>query len=236
MLKLHILPECACMHAYLLYIGSAPASALFFVTYNTLKQHIQTEHSSIPTPVTHMIAACSAEVPACLVRVPTEVLKQRMQAATGTTKPLARDVIRSVIAANGIFGLYKGFGVTIMREIPFSFIQFPLYEYIKTVVAEGRGGQMCSEFEAACVGSISGGIAAAATTPLDVIKTRLMLGVDSHGVAYKSAHDVFSRILQQEGWRTLFAGITPRVTWISIGGFVYFGAYNYSRSVYMKLF
>lgn len=31
-------------------------------------------------------------------------------------------------------------------------------------------------YEAAICGSISGGIAAAITTPLDVIKTRLMLG------------------------------------------------------------
>jgi solute carrier family 25 S-adenosylmethionine transporter 26 len=183
-----------------------------------------------------MISACSAEIPACLVRVPTEVLKQRMQAATGTSKPLAREVVRNIIAANGVFGLYKGFGVTIMREIPFSFIQFPLYEYIKKSIGLARGGKECSEFEAACVGSFSGGIAAALTTPLDVLKTRLMIGVDSQGVAYKSARDVFSRILQQEGWQRLFSGIAPRVTWISIGGFVYFGAYNYSRSVYLKFF
>jgi solute carrier family 25 S-adenosylmethionine transporter 26 len=31
-------------------------------------------------------------------------------------------------------------------------------------------------YEAAVFGSMSGGIAAAATTPLDVLKTRLMLG------------------------------------------------------------
>lgn len=35
-------------------------------------------------------------------------------------------------------------------------------------------------YEAALCGSISGGIAAAFTTPLDVIKTRLMLGKVNH--------------------------------------------------------
>ena len=156
-----------------------------------------------------------------------------MQAYTGSSHPRVGEVVRSIISANGFAGLYKGFGVTIMREIPFSFIQFPLYEYCKKVIAETTNRE-CSEFEAACIGSVSGGIAAAATTPLDVLKTRLMLGVDSKGVAYLNASDVLKRLLREEGWKKLFSGITPRVTWISIGGFVYFGAYNYSRSIYMK--
>lgn len=142
--------------------------------------------------------------------------------------------MRKIISTGGFAGLYKGFGVTIMREIPFSFIQFPLYEYGKSFIAKTMNRD-CSEFEAACVGSVSGGIAAAATTPLDVIKTRLMLGADAKGVAYVSVGDVVRRVLRDEGWKKLFSGITPRVTWISIGGFVYFGAYNYSRSIYMKL-
>ena len=41
-----------------------------------------------------------------------------------------------------------------------------------------------SPLQAATCGSFSGGAAAAFTTPLDVVKTRLMLGLDKNGVKY----------------------------------------------------
>lgn len=83
------------------------------------------------------------------------------------------DILKS--NGGGPAGLYKGFGITIMREIPFSLIQFPLYEYLKLNISKIFDRQTTS-YEAALCGSISGGIAAALTTPLDVMKTRLMIG------------------------------------------------------------
>lgn len=38
--------------------------------------------------------------------------------------------------------------------------------------------------------------------------------------------DTFRRIYTEEGIKKLFSGIGPRVMWISIGGFVFFGAYE----------
>ena len=68
---------------------------------------------------------------ACLVRVPTEVIKQRYQANVyGASHSLMKS-ISSVVEHEGVKGLYKGYGITIMREIPFAFIQFPLYEAMK---------------------------------------------------------------------------------------------------------
>ena len=46
-----------------------------------------------------------------------------------------------------------------------------------------------------CVGgSVTGAFAAAATTPLDVVKTRLMLGKDANGIAYDGFIDTFKRV------------------------------------------
>ncbi|KAG6036012.1 hypothetical protein E4U41_005846, partial [Claviceps citrina] len=74
----------------------------------------------------------------------------------------------------------------------------------------------------ALYGSLSGGVAAAATTPLDVLKTRVMLSRQRVSVA-----DVLSSILREEGWRPLFAGLVPRVTWISVGGAIFLGSYQW---------
>ena len=63
--------------------GSSPGAALFFATYETMKPMIGNLQSTylgeeVTSPaLTHMIAASIGETAACLVRVPTEVVKSR---------------------------------------------------------------------------------------------------------------------------------------------------------------
>ena len=40
-------------------------------------------------------------------------------------------VFRSTWQAEGLRGFYRGYLTTVAREIPFSLIQFPLWEYLK---------------------------------------------------------------------------------------------------------
>jgi solute carrier family 25 (mitochondrial S-adenosylmethionine transporter), member 26 len=179
--------------------------------------------------ISHMLAASIGEAMACLVRVPTEVVKAKMQTTdTATLTNTFRSVLQEThgsVLSNVTGGLYRGYGMTLMREIPFAMIQFPLYEGAKVWWSEEQGSPVSSVQAAAC-GSISGGFAAAVTTPLDVVKTRLMLGADRDGKVYTSAADVVRRTMQSEGAATFLSGIQPRIMWISIGGFVFFGAYE----------
>lgn len=203
--------------------GSMPGAGLFFCTYETVKPLMA---SSLPNAaVAQAVAASIAETAACLVRVPTEVVKQRMQIGEFAS---VRQAIPAIVRTEGVGRLYAGFGVTIMREIPFSCIQFPIYEGLKVAWARAQGRETTSLQGAAC-GSFAGGVAAAATCPLDVVKTRLMLGADKHGVAYTSAQDVLTRVVRDEGAATLLSGIQPRVGWITVGGFVFFGAYEFAK-------
>ncbi|RLN87619.1 hypothetical protein BBJ28_00005253 [Nothophytophthora sp. Chile5] len=198
---------------------------------------------------------------ACLVRTPTEIVKQRMQTGVYQSLPEALNAIRS---AQGIAGFYRGYWSMIAREIPFSFIQFPLWEGLKVglyrhrrrmYAIEGRltrgNNSRASVFEqykwstqqnapvsslqGAVCGSIAGGVAACITTPLDVVKTRLMLGKDAKGVQYHGTLDTFSRVYKEEGVKRLFSGVGPRTMWISIGGFVFFGMYEKSTSMFAKI-
>lgn len=82
--------------------------------------------------------------------------------------------VSSVLKTEGLLGFYRGFLPTVAREIPFTCIQFPLYEYLKSRYRRYKGDRV-EPHEAALMGSLAGGIGAAITTPLDVCKTRIML-------------------------------------------------------------
>ncbi|KAJ2768381.1 hypothetical protein IWQ56_002338 [Coemansia nantahalensis] len=216
-------------------IGSAPGAAAFFLMYEKTKAAF----SDLPArhqPLVHMVAAATGEVAACLVRVPTEVVKQRLQA--GHHRSLAT-AIRGIHAAEGLGGFYRGFLTQVVREIPFAFIQFPLYESLKQWYAREQGRPIRS-WEAAVCGSVAGGTAAALTTPLDVVKTRVMLStsagsvVGSAEIAYSGVFHTLARITREEGARALFRGVVPRTVWISIGGFVFLGSYEKARSVFVS--
>jgi len=235
-------------------IGSAPGAALFFGTYEAMKpiiSHYRGDNncSAAAAAPTHMISASIGECVACLIRVPTEVIKSKMQTNAFGSSSLS-STVRTVLAERDgralgssiLGGLYRGLGITLMREVPFAFIQFPIYERLKLELvrrtrsssssSSSRDGLVveCSPIQAAACGSVAGGIAAALTCPLDVVKTRLMLGTDKLGVPYLGVRDVVQRLAKEEGKAIFLSGIQPRVMWISIGGFVFFGAYETYRS------
>ena len=57
-----------------------------------------------------------------------------------------------------------------------------------------------------------------------------------HGKQYTGIVDVFKRVVKEEGGKTLFSGLAPRVMWITIGGFVYFGVYEEVRGLLLPVF
>lgn len=235
-------------------LGSAPGAAFFFCTYEATKSALaearrggggvlgdKDNHKGSGNAVDHMLAASLGEVAACAVRVPTEVVKQRAQAGQHGGSSLSS--LRAILARRADVGLpgvwrelYRGWGITILREVPFTVIQFPLWEALKSYSRDrkkksqggvGGGGGAAgtadvSAAESALYGSVSGGVAAAVTTPLDVLKTRVMLSTERQRV-----WEIVTGILRQHGVRPFFAGIGPRVMWISIGGAVFLGSYQW---------
>jgi solute carrier family 25 S-adenosylmethionine transporter 26 len=176
-------------------------------------------------PFCYMAASSCGEVAACWIRVPTENVKQKMQAGV---YPTTRQALSGIIGSKGWRGFYVGYTSTIMREIPFSFIQFPIYETLKKKGAETRGRPL-QPFESAFCGSIGGGVSAAITTPFDVIKTHLMIGRDGKGVPYTGTTGAIRRIWQAGGISMFFRGVVPRTVWIALGGCVFFGSYETAK-------
>lgn len=206
----------------------APSASLFFVTYDTLKT---TTKDKLPQTASHMLAASAGEIAACLVRVPAEIVKQRTQAGhkgvggQATLWANLKYLLMNKLGEGTFRGLYRGWNSTIMREIPFTMIQFPLYEKLKQLWSE-YDNQSISLLKGALCGSIAGGVAAAATTPLDVVKTRIMLNKERVGV-----FTLVRQMLHEEGAKVFLSGVGPRTAWISAGGAIFLGCYELTHSV-----
>ena len=109
-------------------LGAAPGAAFFFSAYEGMKPVLKRMNGGQEHPIQHSCAASCGEVAACLVRVPTAVVTQRMQMGQYAS---FNEAVVKIAAENGVMTFYTGYWTTVAREIPFSFIQFPIYEALK---------------------------------------------------------------------------------------------------------
>ena len=77
----------------------------------------------------------------------------------------------AILRRDGPLGLYRGYVSTALRDIPFMIVMFSVYENVKLY----SGGLLATHWWcSALAGAASGGLAGLCTTPVDVVKTRIM--------------------------------------------------------------
>ncbi|XDV53427.1 hypothetical protein PO909_021927 [Leuciscus waleckii] len=113
--------------------------------------------------------------------------------------PTAMQLTRELLKEKGIAGLYKGLGATLLRDVPFSIIYFPLFANLNNLGK--KGGEGPAPFYVSFLsGCAAGSTAAVAVNPVDVIKTRLQsLTRGSQEDTYSGVTDCIRKILRNEG-------------------------------------
>lgn len=206
--------------------GVAPSSAIFMAFYEPVKHWVYSNTDQDQHWLGPVVAGAAAGAAASLTRVPTEVIKQRLQ-----TREFAGAVgaIKSILAKEGVRGLYAGYGAFLMRDLPFDAIEFVAYEQLRKAAAKMLQRDP-NPLEVSLVGAVAGGFTGIVTTPLDVIKTRLM----TQGATgrYKNLVDATLTIARTEGMSAFMSGWQPRLLWISLGGFVFFPALEAAKQLF----
>lgn len=243
-------------------LGSVPGGAAFFLCYDHVKRvllrwngaaiedNVSTE-MSLSVFVSQAVAAACGESTACCIRVPVEMVKQQMQAGHHSRILSALRHITNNVAAgasggqtlrvrgSGVPFLFTGMPIMLLREIPFSITQMSLYEALKYKTHKDERLSPYYYTLLPAYGAFCGGVAAFVTTPLDVIKTRIMLlpkhqkgglGVIAHVIRDIVAepgrpNDRFGVV------QKFLRGATTRVLWISLGGSVFFGTYEFAKKM-----
>ncbi|XP_026874992.2 solute carrier family 25 member 55a isoform X2 [Electrophorus electricus] len=122
---------------------------------------------------------------------------------TGPSSPAraisATQIARELLHAQGIQGLYKGLGATIMRDVPFSIVYFPLFANLNRLGKHSED-DMVPFYWSFISGCVAGSTAAVAVNPCDVVKTRLQsLSKGSNEETYTGVLDCVSKIMKREG-------------------------------------
>ncbi|KAI8145910.1 mitochondrial carrier domain-containing protein [Fennellomyces sp. T-0311] len=231
-------------------LGSLPATTLYFSVYEFTKRTLTGYH--VPEVVSHLTAGSLGDLLASVFYVPSEVLKTRMQLQGRYNNPHfisgynyrnTWHATKVIVKYDGFGALFHGFTATILRDVPYSALQFACYEQFKKFAKLNYGGEQLPIGIDLLTGSMAGGIAGAITTPLDLMKTLLQTqqsrkkgGSSSTSPpppTDPSAPKHYSGILEGMVWNYrnhglagLFRGVGPRVFWTSLQSAVMFVIYE----------
>jgi len=145
------------------------------------------------------------------VTTPMELLKIKGQlAATKGEVFNTSQVMKSIYQQEGFRGFYRGWCSTLVRDIPFSFVYFPLYANLKNLEFFGQGKSFWGNLSC---GMLAGIVGAAISTPTDVIKTRLQ---DMEGKGGKVSWISCAKQIasEKDGLKSFGKGLGPRMVCI----------------------
>ncbi|XP_037398920.1 mitochondrial glutamate carrier 1 [Pygocentrus nattereri] len=194
-----------------------PEKAIKLAANDFFRFHLSKDGQKL-TLLREMLAGCGAGTCQVIVTTPMEMLKIQLQDAgriaaqrklmpqtvapggpVEVKSPTAMQLTRELLREKGIAGLYKGLGATLLRDVPFSIIYFPLFANLNNLGKKGAEGP--APFYVSFIsGCIAGSTAAVAVNPVDVIKTRLQsLTRGNQEDTYSGVTDCIRKILRNEG-------------------------------------
>ncbi|KAL9286429.1 putative mitochondrial carrier domain protein [Arabidopsis thaliana] len=213
--------------------SSAPISALYTFTYETVKGTLLPLVPKEYCSITHCVAGGSASIATSFIFTPSERIKQQMQVSSHYRN--CWTALVGIIQKGGLLSLYAGWTAVLCRNIPHSIIKFYVYENMKQMLLPSPGprGEMAqpTTLQTLTCGGLAGSAAAFFTTPFDVVKTRLQTQIPGSRNQHPSVYQTLQSIRRQEGLRGLYRGLIPRLVMYMSQGAIFFTSYEFYKSV-----
>ncbi|XP_062214554.1 uncharacterized protein LOC133915422 [Phragmites australis] len=198
----------------------------------------------VQAAVANGLAGLSASTCSQAVFVPIDVISQKLmvQGYSGHARYKGGiDVARKIIKADGVRGLYRGFGLSVMTYAPSSAVWWASYGSSQRIIwsaldhwydKEDAPSQLKIVGVQATGGVIAGAVTSCVTTPIDTIKTRLQV-MDSQNKP--KASEVVKRLIAEDGWKGLYRGLGPRFFSSSAWGTSMIVCYEYLKRLCTKV-
>ncbi|XP_022954457.1 solute carrier family 25 member 44-like isoform X2 [Cucurbita pepo subsp. pepo] len=229
--------------------GAIPARIIFLTALETTKvgtlKMVEPLKFSEPTQaaIANGLAGMTASLFSQAVFVPIDVISQKLMVqgySSNTRYNGGLDVARKLIKSDGIRGLYKGFGLSVMTYSPSSAVWWASYGASQRIIwrflGQNSGAEKFAPSHAQLIsvqaagGIIAGATASCITTPLDTIKTRLQVMGDKG----QTARQIVENLIAEDGWKGLYRGLGPRFFSMSAWGTSMILAYEYLKRLCAK--
>lgn len=200
-------------------IGAASGAGIiigtYFAFYSTSKRVLK-ENTTMNDGSLAFVAGAAAALGSSVVKVPLAVCIRSVQAGL---YPNVFNAAKSIVKAAGVRGLFTGFVPTILEDVPDMAVKFAVYESLRQLHGRLNDGRPATVAEDLAMGGFSGAAAAAATTPLDVIKTVMMCTASSRPTLFSAAKAIMG---EGKGLSAFFRGIGPRALSNGLNSAIFF--------------
>jgi len=204
-----------------------PYAGINFYCYEKFKEALGDGSPRNETPFTRLVAGACAGGVACSACYPLDLIRTRLTIQDEGPHREYRSIghaFRKIAALEGLGGLYRGLGTTLMVAVPNLAISYCIYgtmkEFIFSYKYPTRDVMEATVeephfAESLVCGATSGICSSLITYPMDVIRRRLqILGV--HPGCHRPGESVgpwseLRAIVRNEGVRGLYRGLVPEL-------------------------
>ncbi|KAF3769004.1 mitochondrial thiamine pyrophosphate carrier 1 [Cryphonectria parasitica EP155] len=198
-----------------------------------------------------VVAGATAGMISRFIIAPLDVVKIRLQLQSHSlsdplSHPYARGgpiykgtipTIKTILATEGLTGLWKGNVPAELMYISYSAIQFTTYRSTTQLLQhlqEQHGVKIPGAAETFIAGASAGAVGTAATYPLDLLRTRFAAQGNDDRV-YTSLRRAIATIRRDEGARGFFRGLSPALSQIVPFMGAFFSVYEALRTPLSQL-
>ncbi|KAF8525969.1 mitochondrial carrier domain-containing protein [Hysterangium stoloniferum] len=220
--------------------GIVPKMAIRFASFETYKKWLankETGKTSVSGIFLAGLAAGTTE--AVAVVTPMEVVKIRLQAQSHSlADPLetpryrnAAHAVYTIVREEGFSTLYRGVSLTALRQATNQGANFTAYQELKKQAHKWQPELTdLPSYQHMVIGLISGAMGPFSNAPIDTIKTRLQKSSAAEGEsALTRITAIAKEMWRQEGVKSFYKGITPRVLRVAPGQAIVFAVYERVR-------
>lgn len=116
--------------------------------------------------------------------------------------------LTKIYRSDGLYGLYRGFSVSVQGIIIYRAAYFGFFDTIKSMIPGEKAPNFFVTWAIAQAVTVVSGIA---SYPFDTVRRRMMMQSGRKDLMYKNTLDCWRKISQQEGTRAFFKGALSNV-------------------------